>query len=133
MSKREARAGVSLTTQVEETAVRADPILFQRAVSNLVANAISHTPRGGIVHLAARVRPQGTDVSVENSGPGIAPEHLPHIFDRYYRADAARSVSLQSSGLGLAIVRAIMQLHGGEVGVHINDKQHTVFFLKFRY
>jgi two-component system heavy metal sensor histidine kinase CusS len=125
-------AGVSLTAQVEDAGVRADPILFQRAVSNLVSNAISHTPRGGTVHVAARESTQGTDVSVENSGPGIAPEHLPHIFDRYYRADPARSAPLQSSGLGLAIVRAIMQLHGGEVGVNTNDKQHTVFFLYFR-
>lgn len=125
-------AGVSLTAQIADVSVCADPILFQRAVSNLVSNAISHTPRGGTVHLAASESLQGTDVSVDNSGPGIAPQHLPHIFDRYYRADAARSASPQSTGLGLAIVRAIMQLHRGEVDVNISDKKHTTFSLHFR-
>ena len=125
-------AGVALTVNADDATVCADPILFQRAVSNLVSNAISHTPRGGAVRLLACQGQHGTDITVENSGGGIAPEHLPHIFDRYYRADAARSVSPHSTGLGLAIVRAIMQLHGGEVTVRNADGDRTAFWLRFR-
>jgi two-component system heavy metal sensor histidine kinase CusS len=112
--------------------VSADPVLFQRAVSNLVANAIQHTPPGGAVRLSAVESAEGLSLTVENSGPSIPSEHLPFIFDRYYRVDPARSTSSQSSGLGLAIVRAIMRLHGGEVHVRSVDGQKTSFTLQFK-
>jgi two-component system heavy metal sensor histidine kinase CusS len=124
-------AGIALRVDADDATVRADPVLFQRAVSNLVSNAISHTPRGGEVLLLARRNVGGTDITVENPGAGISPEHLPRIFDRYYRADAARSVSPHSTGLGLAIVRAIMQLHGGEVSASKADQESTAFWLRF--
>ncbi len=124
-------AGVALRVDADDATVRADPVLFQRAVNNLVSNAIGHTPRGGDVLLSARQGQYGTDIAVENSGVGIPTEHLPRIFDRYYRADAARSVSPHSTGLGLAIVRAIMQLHRGEVAVKSADKVRTTFWLRF--
>lgn len=122
-------AGVLLSVDANDASVRVDPILFQRAVSNLVSNAIQHTPRGGTVELSANVHTQGAEIRVKNSGSGIAAEHLPRIFDRYYRADAARAAS-QSTGLGLAIVRAIMHLHGGEVSASSADG-YTVFSLRF--
>jgi two-component system heavy metal sensor histidine kinase CusS len=124
-------AGVALTVDAQNAAVSADPILFQRAVSNLVSNAIQHTPRGGLVRLSANQCPHCLEIAVKNSGAGIPPEHLPHIFDRYYRADAARSASSQSAGLGLAIVRAIMHLHGGEVTVQSVIGESATFFLRF--
>jgi two-component system heavy metal sensor histidine kinase CusS len=94
----------------------ADPLLLRRALSNLIANALHYTPRGGAVALAARTRDGAVEISVLDSGAGIAAEHLPHLFDRFYRADAARSSS-DSTGLGLAVVRSIVELHGGTVGV----------------
>jgi two-component system heavy metal sensor histidine kinase CusS len=113
-----------------------DPVLLQRAVSNLVSNAIRHTPAGGAVQLSAREvnegGEEGIELAVSNTGPGIAPEHLPHIFDRYYRADAARSDHAHSAGLGLSIVRAIMELHGGNIRVHSEAGASTVFFLLFK-
>ncbi len=124
-------AGVTLAVEAHDTSVSADPILFQRAVSNLVSNAIQHTPRGGLVRLSANAYPQSLEITVENSGPQIPPEHVPHIFDRYYRADAARSASSRSAGLGLAIVRAIMHLHGGEVTVRSVIGESTTFYLRF--
>lgn len=111
--------------------LQADPILLQRAVSNLVSNAIQHTPEGGVVELCVRDTARGVQVSVSNTGPGIAPEHLNHIFGRYYRADPARSASSHSAGLGLAIVRAIMTLHGGTIEARSTPGERTIFLLQF--
>lgn len=124
-------AGVALTIKVGALGIEADPILFRRAVSNLVSNAIVHTPRGSFIHLSAFVLDGKTRVTVENGGPGIPAEHLPHIFERFYRGDAARAPSLYSAGLGLAIVCAIMRLHAGDAGVTSEAGEKTVFYLTF--
>jgi two-component system heavy metal sensor histidine kinase CusS len=108
--------GVALLLELPpEACLQADAVLFQRAVNNLVSNAIRHAPRGGRVTLAVHSTGEELAVSVRNTGEGIAAEHLSHIFDRYYRADPARPASSSSAGLGLSIVRAIMSLHGGSV------------------
>jgi len=124
-------AGVCLDVDAKSVRIHADPILFRRAVNNLVSNAIRHTPRGGVVRLSAEQPAQGLEVSVENSGPGIAPEHIPYIFDRYYRADPARSAATHSAGLGLSIVRAIMRLHGGEILAQSTPGTRTRFCMRF--
>jgi two-component system, OmpR family, heavy metal sensor histidine kinase CusS len=106
----------------------ADPILFRRAVSNLVVNAIRYTPPDGTIDLYfARVENE-VIVSVRNPGPGIEREHLPHLFDRFYRTDPSRPDSALSAGLGLAIVQSIVHLHGGRVEVE-SDLGETVFWL----
>ena len=95
-----------------------DRILFQRAIGNLVDNAIAHTPRGGSIMLSA-LRANGTlEVSVTDTGCGIGPEHVPHVFDRLYRVDPDRSVATGGAGLGLAIVKSIATSHGGLVELH---------------
>ncbi|NGZ84184.1 heavy metal sensor histidine kinase [Duganella aceris] len=124
--------GVRFTVESPPLQAEIDPVLLQRAVNNLVSNAIRHTPAGGTVHLSARESDQGVELAVSNTGAGIAPEHLPHIFNRYYRADAARSDHGHSAGLGLSIVRAIMELHGGNIWVESEPGASTVFFLSFR-
>jgi two-component system heavy metal sensor histidine kinase CusS len=95
--------------------VELDRSLFGRAVGNLVANAVDHTPPGGSVTVAVSDAGGGLRVEVADTGRGIAPEHLPHVFDRFYRADPARPSG--GVGLGLALVRGIADLHGGRVGV----------------
>src|SRR5471032_45341 len=84
---------VGVRLEVEAPAIEAqlDPVLLQRAVGNLVSNALRYTPAGGAIRLTARRSGPDVELTVSNTGPGIAPEHLPHIFNRYYRADAARS------------------------------------------
>jgi two-component system heavy metal sensor histidine kinase CusS len=84
-----------------------------------------------MVRLSADQPAEGLEVIVENSGPGIAPEHIQHIFDRYYRADPARSAATHSAGLGLSIVRVIMKLHGGEVLARSTPGARTAFCMRF--
>jgi two-component system heavy metal sensor histidine kinase CusS len=94
----------------------ADPLLLRRALSNLLTNALRYTPRGGMIALQALDEGDVVVLSVRDNGAGIGPAHLPFLFDRFYRADAARSAA-DSSGLGLAVVRSIAELHGGSVNV----------------
>ncbi|OZI38509.1 two-component sensor histidine kinase [Bordetella genomosp. 10] len=93
--------------------VQADPILFRRALGNLVANAVRYADAGSVVTLSAQEGPDAVMVHVENVGPFIDQERLHKLFDRFYRADVSRSADSEASGLGLSIVRAIMALHGG--------------------
>jgi signal transduction histidine kinase len=90
---------------------------LEQALQNVAANAIRHTPEGGLVTLRATGVDDRVRITVSDTGPGIPAEHLPHIFDRFFKADAARAGTRVSSGsgLGLSIVRAIIARHGGEV------------------
>lgn len=92
-----------------------DALLFQRALSNLVANAVRYANADSPVTLSATTSSEGIVIAVTNLAPIVPPEQLERLFDRFYRVDATRSASSDSSGLGLSIVRAIMTLHGGEV------------------
>jgi two-component system heavy metal sensor histidine kinase CusS len=105
-------SGVSLRVRASGT-IRADAVLFRRAISNLISNGLRYTPRGESIELATETAQGGTTVCIRNPGPGIAPEHLDKIFERFYRIEEARTGSASSTGLGLAIVRSIMDLHGG--------------------
>jgi two-component system sensor histidine kinase BaeS len=113
---------------VPELVIHADRIRLEQALQNLAANALRHTPPGGAVRLSAE-RADGTIVMrVRDTGEGIAPEHLPHVFDRFYKADESRRESEGSgSGLGLSIVKAIVERHGGRVAVDSTVGEGTVF------
>ncbi len=127
-----AEAGVHLTVDAPPgLSVRADRDLLQRAVGNLVANALAHTPAGGTATLFASPDPTGVRVGVRDTGPGIPSEHLPYVFDRFYRADAARSSGQGRVGLGLAIVRGIAELHGGCVTADSPQGQGVTVVLVF--
>ncbi|MFC7516686.1 heavy metal sensor histidine kinase [Herbaspirillum sp. GCM10030257] len=125
-----ADAGVQVVVE-GNAKLNADPALFRRAVSNLVANAIRYTAQGESVRLRAANIPNSTSISVINPGVGIDQHHLPRLFDRFYRADSARSHSSFSTGLGLSIVRTIMKLHGGSVEVQSVPHAETCFSLHF--
>jgi two-component system heavy metal sensor histidine kinase CusS len=131
----------NVSVQVSGSAMlTADLELFRRAVSNLLANAIRYTPRGGEIALDVHAFADRVRVTVSNQGQPIASEHLERIFDRFYRIDPSRSAlpssgesqgSPGSTGLGLAIVRTIMELHGGTVHAE-SDARGTRFVLTFR-
>ncbi len=96
--------------------VAGDRLMFRRAVSNLLSNALRHTPEGGDVTIRIAATAQATTVAVENTGADIDATTLPRLFDRFYRADASRAhPDSDGSGLGLAITRAIAEAHGGRV------------------
>ncbi|CQR41950.1 MULTISPECIES: heavy metal sensor histidine kinase [unclassified Thiomonas] len=122
----EVRLYVRVTPQL---AFQADRMLLQRAMGNLIGNALAHTPRGGAVTLSAHPHSGAIRIEVADTGCGIAAEHLPYLFDRFYRADAARSRSRGGLGLGLALVRNIVRLHGGEVSVESIPKHGTRMML----
>jgi two-component system heavy metal sensor histidine kinase CusS len=112
--------------------VHADPLLFRRAVSNVLSNALQYTPRGGsIVMSVAASADEGTTVRVSDTGCGIEPEHLPKLFDRFYRIDRARSHAPHNLGLGLAIVKSIVELHHGVVTVQSEPGKGTTVSLQF--
>jgi signal transduction histidine kinase len=94
-----------------------DRALMLRAVSNLVSNAIAHTPHGGTVTLDATAESDAIRIEVSDTGAGIPVEALPRVFDRFFRVDPSRSKSSGNSGMGLAIVQSIMTLHGGRVEI----------------
>jgi two-component system heavy metal sensor histidine kinase CusS len=110
--------------------VWADQTLLRRALGNLMANAVRYAEPGSIIVLSAVAHASGIDLSVENRGPTIPPQHLARIFDRFYRADPARADSAASSGLGLSIVRSIMTLHQGRWQATSQDGV-TRFTLRF--
>jgi two-component system heavy metal sensor histidine kinase CusS len=107
-----------------------DRALFQRAVSNLVGNALAHTPAEGEVRLTAEADQAGLRVTVADTGTGILPEDLPHLFDRFFRSRAARA-SGRGVGLGLAIVRRVSELHGGTLTVESEPGRGTVVHMNF--
>jgi two-component system heavy metal sensor histidine kinase CusS len=109
--------------------IEADPLLFGRALSNLVENALRFTPDGGEIVITVAPHPTYTDVSVRDSGAGIAPEHLPRVFDRFYRVDSARSSG--GTGLGLALVKSITDLHGGSAMIVSEEGHGTTVTLRF--
>jgi signal transduction histidine kinase len=109
--------GVQLTLHADShsATVEADPDRLQQVFLILIDNAIKHTPRGGKVDVRVGRHGQAAQVEVADTGTGIAPEHLPRIFDRFYRADKARARERGGTGLGLAIAKMLVEAHGGEL------------------
>ncbi|MGW5929016.1 sensor histidine kinase [Streptomyces anulatus] len=128
-------AGVTLavTATAPGPALRADPVRLRQAVGNLVSNAVRHTPEGGRVTLRAYAHEEGDGavlVEVTDTGSGIPPEDLPHVFDRFWRAEKSRSRRTGGSGLGLAIVRKLVEAHGGTVDATSVEGEGSTFVLR---
>lgn len=109
--------GVTLVERLDPDVpeVDADPERIGQALGNLLDNALRHTPPGGRVEVALRHGPSGPEIRVADTGEGIPADHLPYVFERFYRVDAARDRDHGGSGIGLAIVRAVVTEHGGRV------------------
>ncbi|WP_344267034.1 sensor histidine kinase, partial [Actinomadura napierensis] len=123
-------AGLVLT--VEATGrlyLDADPVRLRQAVGNLLANAVRYTPAGGRVSLRAYADGDDLLIEVADTGPGIAPEHLPYVFDRFWRAEKSRSRQTGGSGLGLAIVRQLAEAHGGSATARSEPGHGATFIL----
>lgn len=111
--------------------IMADRLMVQRALSNLLSNAIRHSPEGLPIDIAVERCGDEVYLWVENRGPGIEQVHLPHLFERFYRAGSGRSRLEGGTGLGLAIVKSIMHVHGGRVEVSSDVNGLTRFSLVF--
>lgn len=110
---RAAAAGVALTVAPADIGLQADPVRLRQAVGNLVSNAIRHTPPGGTVSLRGRTDDDHVVIDITDTGAGLAPDDLPHVFDRFWRAEKSRNRSTGGSGLGLSIVRQLAESHAG--------------------
>jgi signal transduction histidine kinase len=120
--------GVALEVQIPTAlpAVNADPRRLAQVLGNLLTNALRHTPEGGRVTLSAQAGEGAVVVTVADTGPGIAADDLPYIFERFWRGDKSRSRA-GGAGLGLAITRQLVELHGGRVWVESTPGQGSRF------
>ncbi len=109
--------------------IYAEPVLFRRALINLITNALRFTPAGGSITVALDRQKDASKVSVADTGCGISSQHVPNVFNRFFRGDAPRNS--QGTGLGLAIVKSIMQIHEGDVAVQSELNEGTVITLNF--
>ena len=115
-------AGIALVTETAAALPQADidPVRLREVLSNLLSNALRYTPRGGSVRVGATASDGGLRVSVRDTGPGIAANALPHVFDRFYKSDDSRG-----AGLGLAIAKSLVIAHGGEISATSESGQGT--------
>jgi signal transduction histidine kinase len=130
IAQRERRITVVAELAPDLPRAQADRQRVAQVLANLVRNALRHTPEGGIIALRARSGDSAVELSVEDTGEGIPPERLPHLFERFYRGDAARDRASGGAGLGLAIVRELVEAMGGEVSVDSTPGQGSRFTVR---
>ena len=124
-----AARGVALQADLLECLppVDVDPQRIEQVLGNLLNNALIHTPAGGEIVVTARLKGSKVEVSVRDTGEGISAEHLPHVFERFYRADRSRSRVAGGTGLGLAIAKQLVEAHGGRIEVESEVGRGTQF------
>lgn len=127
LQARESEVALRVSPPTEPVNVRADISLIQRVLENLVSNALKYTPEGGRVSISVQPSAAGVGVAVADTGPGIPEQDLPHVFDRFYTVEPEPTKGNGSSGLGLAIAKRILELHGGEIVVTSEKRRGTVF------
>lgn len=123
--------GIALDADVLEglPPVYADPQRLSQIFHNLLSNALRHTPAGGRVEIRARPAPQAGYISIQvsDTGSGIPPDELPHIFERFYRGDRSERRAYGGTGLGLAIVKHLIEAHGGQISAQSRPGEGTTF------
>ncbi len=107
--------------------VEADPDLIHQVVYNLLENAVKFCNQDGFIEVTYTEDDNSTQVAIKNSGEGIAKNEIPHVFDRFYKTDKSRSQDKGGAGLGLHIVRSIINLHGGDIIVRSVEKEYCDF------
>jgi signal transduction histidine kinase len=124
------KLGLEMTCEIPADLpdVTADPQRIGQVLRNLINNALDYTPASGRITIQARAEGAFIRVAVMDTGYGIASEHLPFLFERFYRADPSRSRSTGGAGLGLAIVKQLVQAQGGQVGVESNPGTGSTFY-----
>jgi signal transduction histidine kinase len=119
---------ITVVTSVQpDVHVEGDKVRLHQALLNVLENAVKYTPEGGRVEVTMSTGPHQAVVIVSDNGPGIEPEHLPFIFDRFYRVDKARSQRVRGTGLGLAIAKWVVDAHDGSIRVASEPGRGTTF------
>ncbi|MCX8250565.1 MAG: HAMP domain-containing sensor histidine kinase [Dehalococcoidia bacterium] len=126
---------LEVTVSVGMPGTRLDPTRIRQVVSNLIENAITHTPDGGrvVVNVSPTTHTVAAIISVSDTGTGISPEDLPHVFDRFYRVDPSRNRGTGGAGLGLTIVKRLVEVHGGQVEVSSVFGSETTFTVQIPF
>jgi len=122
---------VTLHVELAPVECLGDPRRIDQVVTNLLVNAIHYNRPGGEVRLSTRRDGAQAILIVTDTGIGIAEDHLPHLFDRFYRVDPARTAAAGKAGLGLAIVKAVVEAHAGQIHVASVPGQGTAFTVRF--
>ncbi len=107
---------------------RADPDRLAQVLANLLSNAVRYTPSGGVITVGAERRPDDILVSIANTGEPIPADDLDHVFERFYRVEKSRDRALGGAGIGLAIVKQLVESTGGRVGAESRDGQTRFWF-----
>jgi signal transduction histidine kinase len=120
-----AARGSTLVAEPVAGTVMGDPIRLRQVLLIVLDNALRYTPPGGTIRLTGRHQGRHVQITVADTGPGIALVHLPHVFDRFYRTDEARQAASSGTGLGLAIAKALVEAHHGQIGIESRQGQGT--------
>src|SRR5262249_11142180 len=118
-------------TACEKAVVRGDPQRLRQLLLNLVDNAVKYNQKGGTVILALRAGDGVAELTISNTGPGIPPDQLPRVFERFYRGDPAHSHEVEGCGLGLSIAQWIVAAHGGTIHIQSNPAKLTTVTVQF--
>lgn len=127
---RQLQVQLRLDAGAEPVTVEADPDRLRQVLGNLVGNALRHSEAGGLVTVALGLDGDRAVLTVTDTGEGIDPDDLPHVFDRFWRADRARSRATGGSGLGLAIAQELVRAHGGTIDVTSRPGQGSTFTVR---
>ena len=116
-----------------KTPIYADYYRLKQCMINLISNALAYTPGGGHIAVEYRMREGHVEIKVRDDGPGIPEEDISHLFERFYRVDKSRSKKTGGMGIGLAITKAIVKMHGGEISAENQNGQGAVFTINLPY
>ncbi|MBA7679368.1 Signal transduction histidine-protein kinase BaeS [subsurface metagenome] len=133
INAREKNIRIKLEEEPQISEIEADTVRMEQVISNLLVNAIRHTPSNGSISVTIKNDEGGLAISVADTGEGIAPEDLPHVFERFYRSGSSRSRKEGGTGLGLAIVKQMVEAHGGKVWVESKMGTGSIFSILFPF
>lgn len=122
---------IKINSHTNDIILNANTVMFRRIISNIISNALKYTPCGGLIEIVIKEIENEVQINVNDNGIGIPNEHLPKIFNRFYRIDSARSKHSGGTGLGLAIVKSIMELHHGLISISSEVGKGTQVLLSF--
>ena len=117
----------------QQSLIYADYYRLKQCMINLISNALAYTPGGGHIAVEYRMREGHVEIKVRDDGPGIPEEDISHLFERFYRVDKSRSKKTGGMGIGLAITKAIVKMHGGEISAENQNGQGAVFTINLPY